>query len=339
MTFRTAALAVALAAAGCGSGVHDITVAATPLRVLHGHVDLTALVRPNPAAPLLGAMLWATVPGVNPVCVELADQKLTPNDPTQAQEVLTACPDPSGVFPGPPQVWVPIDADGNFDLALYTLPAITVSVGDSVTRIAYGTLIAVEDADGDGQPTLPQPSPITEGRRRGFGVQLFSPDRIVAATFYDLKANQQRIVFREGGFTTPSFFYPAPGPGPGCEPPTDGFWIMNAPPYADPPVGDCTFSSTDTRLELTPLSQADGLAFLCRGIQVDDTVRQPVDDEGPPPGATNVCFGSNVMAAVANAGTCAQMRSWALSGCQEDPLCGTPEWTIAASTISWWPCP
>jgi hypothetical protein len=330
-----------MAVAGCGQAVHDLSVPTTPLVTVHGHVDTTALARPHPAAPLLGALIWAAVPGVNPVCVETASQQLVPSDPNQVRAVASACPDAQGVFPGQPQVWVPIGPDGNFDLVLYTLPAISVSVGDGVTRVAYGSLIVFEDVNGDGQPTLPR-LPTGEGRRRAVvGPQPSDPDRIVAASFYALEAPQQRIVFREGDFVTPSFFYPAPGPGVGCEPPP-GFSIETAPPYADPPVSDCAFSKTDdTRLELVPLSDAEGLAFLCRGLQTDATVNQPIGDEPPPQGgATNVCYGHGVLAVVYHLSVCTVLRSYALAGCQQDPLCATPEWNINPSLLNWqWPCP
>jgi hypothetical protein len=348
---RRAALMAApvlLLATACGQGVHDLSIGSTPLQVVHGHVDQTQLTRVYPDAPLLGVLVWAALGAVNPVCIRLADGSLVPNIPQLAPQLAADCPDPYGVFPGEAEAWSPIDADGNFDLPLYALPAARVSIGDATTRIAYGALVVVEDVNGDGQP------PFTRTPRRGFtrviaDVQMASVDRIVASTFYDLHAPQQRVVFREGDFVTPSYFYPAPGPGIGCEPPR-GFSVMTAPPYADPAAGDCAFDAPDVRLEVPPLSVADGTAFLCRAVTGNATVMTPT----PPrerdqvieigPGATKICFGTNVLAVDTKGPTCPIVMSFALSGCAQDPLCSMPEWTVPAASLSsfdnnnGWPC-
>jgi hypothetical protein len=343
---------VVLAAAACGQGVHDLGVAAEPLVVLHGHVEIANLMRVHPEAALLGTLLWAAPGAVNPVCIRLADGSLTPNMPDLAQQLSDACPDPYGVFPGEAEAWSPIGDDGNFDLPLYDLPQVRVSVGDAVTRIAYGALVVVEDVNGDGQPPFARTPGRGLGRRAADDVQANTIDRIVASTFYDLHASQQRVVFREGGFVTPSYFYPAPGPGVGCTPPS-AFSIETAPPYAEPATGDCAFSSTDDRLEVPPLSPVDGLAFLCRTALGNTTVIDPGnrDREGPQvgtgSGATLICFGSNVLATVVTGPNCPLVSSFALSGCAEDPLCAMPEWTRTVASLSqWdngngqgWPCP
>ena len=340
-----------LAAAACGQGVHDLSIGSTPLLVVHGHVDETQLQRVHSEATLLGALVWAAPAAVNPVCIRLSDRSLVPNDPQQGELLAGACPDPYGVFPGEAEAWSPIDAGGSFDLPLYALPMARVSVGDAFTRIAYGALVVVEDVNGDGQPPFAR-TPGRGGMRRMVdNLQMQNVDRVVASTFSDLHAPQQRVVFREGGFVTPSYFYPAPGPGMGCEPPP-AFSVMTAPPYADPAVGACTFSSTDTRLEVPPLPVADGTAFLCRAAVGNTTITLPqVPPDGDPqvvPGAVDICFGTNVLATVNIGPTCPIVRSFALSGCAQDPLCSMPEWTkTAASLTGWyngtstpgWPCP
>lgn len=338
-------------AAACGQGVHDLSITADPLVVLHGHVDQSQLMRVHPEAALLGVLVWAEVAAVNPVCIRFDDGSLTPNDPTLAPQLAAACPDPYGFFPGEAEAWTPIGDDGNFDLPLYDLPMARVSVGDAVTRIAYGALVVIEDVNGDGQPPFARTPGRGLARIAADNVQAEMVDRVVASTFYDLHADQQRVVFREGDFVTPSYFYPAPGPGIGCKP-DRGFSIMTAPPYAEPAVGQCVFSSTDTRLEVTPLSLADGAAFLCRVVIGDTTVADPQpngdrDRVQVPAGATQICFGSNVLAQVATGPNCSVVLSFALSGCAQDPLCAMPEWTrTAASLAGWnngsgqgWPCP
>ena len=155
----------ALLAAACGQGVHDLSIGSTPLLVVHGHVDQTQLQRVHPEAALLGVLVWAQTPTVNPVCVRLDDGSLAPTVPDLTARVQSACPDPYGVFPGEAEAWSPIGADGNFDLPLYALPMARVAIGDASTRIAYGALVVVEDVNGDGQP--PFARTVVRGRRAG----------------------------------------------------------------------------------------------------------------------------------------------------------------------------
>jgi hypothetical protein len=321
---RAICAATLIALCSCGQGVHDLSVSSEPLVVIKGHVDASVLARPHPSATLLGALVWASVPQVNPVCIEFQDAR-----------IASACPDPLGVFTGEIEASAVVDGDGNFDLPLFHLPAVRVSVGDAATRIAYGTLVVVEDVNNDGQPTF---VPASVGRRRRVSPVVSNPsdpDLIVAATFYSLHADQQRIVFREGGFVPDSYFYPTPG----CVAPPDGFSVMTAGAYVDAThaTGPCGYATTDGRLELTPLSPADGLALECREVQAQGTVQQPVGDEPPNGNPTRTCFGANVLATVYS-GSCTFLRSYALAGCQQDPTCASPEWNLTLSPPSWWSC-
>ena len=328
-----AALPLVAAAAACGcSSVHDANVPGDPLLVVHGHVDTTALVRTNPNAPLIGALVWATVPAVNPVCVRF------PNDPT----IQGACPDPQGVFLGEIEVTAPIAPDGSFDLDLFHLPAFSNSVGDSINRVAYGSILVAEDVNGDGNLDLIQkPS----GDRGGPGMENANPDRIVAASFSSLNAHQERLVFLEGAFIPPcltadmmppacSYYYPST-----CIDPAAiyrNFSVMTTDPggaCADVPLPDDT-----AVIEAAPLaSAADGLALNCRSIQGSDvTVHAPPADGDAPPGSPPLaCPAPKIVAAVYQQ-TCSWLRAYALSGCAQDPLCASPEWTTTTAP-PWWP--
>ena len=205
---------------------------AHPLVVLHGHVEPTTLVRSHPGAALIGALVWAEVASVDPVCLEFDDARIEP-----------ACPDPYGVFNGA------VEASRRWTPPAASTSAQPSADGERVrgrrrTRIAYGSLMAVEDVDGNGQPgllALPR-------RRRMFEAPTPQPskvpDTIVAATFHSLRADQTRVVFREGGFDAVSYFYPLPG----CAPPPSGFSILSAPPYATRrrPAGGCVDTTTET---------------------------------------------------------------------------------------------
>ena len=332
---RLAALAAALSAlsawaAGCGGDLHDLGVATQPLVVIHGHVDLAALTRPHPDAPLLGALVWAEVPAVDPTCRLFDDPR-----------IAAACPDPYGVFNGAVEAWTTIAADGSFDLPLFHLPAVRVSVGDAVTRIAYGSLIAIEEVDGDGQPSLLARA--SGAMFEGSAPQPVVPDTVVAASFYNLRAPQTRIVFREGGYDTASYFYPLPG----CAPPPSGFSILSAPAYSDAPPagGGCVDTTTETVVEVTPLSTTDGHADTCRPAQLGTGLRQ-AGDRQPRGNPSKLCLtGAGEPPAVPGtvmdalyADPCPWLQSYALTGCAADPACTTAEWNLTSSPPSWWPC-
>jgi hypothetical protein len=327
---RLTVVAALIAATGCGRA-HDLSVASDPLLVIHGHVDVAHLTRVDASAPLIGSLVWAGVAAVNPVCLEYTNAQIKP-----------ACPDPYGVFAAEIERAAPIDANGDFDLTLFHLPNARVSIGNQSTRIAYGSLLVLEDSNGDGQPTFPGGV-----RRRDEDDEgpppVSNPDRIVAASFYSLQAPQKRVVFREGGFVDPSNFYPQD-----CGAPPPGFSILTAPAYTGMPAaaGDCAFDSTDVRVNVdavNPQDPAEGLGLLCRPVQRDATVQQPQGDEGPSGRARKVCLDSNVLAAVFS-GLCFSLRSYALRGCaQAVPTatmsqCSPPEWDLTASPPPWWPC-
>jgi hypothetical protein len=313
-------LAVALVA-GCGRGVHDLSIASDPLVVLHGHVDRSRVQRVHPEAPLLGALIWAGVPNINPVCVKFP-----------GTEIQRACPDPYGVFYGEVERAAPVDDDGNFELTLFHLPRAAVSVGDEVTRIAYGSLLVVEDVDGDGQPSFfPPPAGRRDPTAPG---PSGDPDTIVAASFHTLHDTQERVVFREGGFVADSNFYPAPG----CDPPPPGFSVETVPRYQDTPAlpEQCSIRPVDATVPVPPVAAADALALMCRAIGRDPRVREPRIDNQPPPGAT-YCLGGDILAVVSGDG-CGRLTAFTLKGCDHDPFCLSPEWDHTADPPAWWPC-
>ncbi len=325
MVSKRGALLLGLLLAGCGQGVHDLSVSGDPLLVVHGHVDLSALKRQHPEAPLIGALVWAGIPQVSPLCLKFDDDRIKP-----------ACPDPYGYFYGEIEHAAPVDADGNFALPLPHLPKASVSVGDERTRIAYGSLLVAEDRNQDGQLSLISAGSSRRNRDRGdLPALLGDPDTIVGASFYTLRGDQQRLVFREGGFVEASNFYPAPG----CAPPPPSFSVMLAPPLVEPPAvpGVCAFYDAARAIEVAPLSASDGLAMMCRPAQRAFFFREPQADEPPSKGATVVCLSHEIFAAV-ESGPCPRFRAYALKGCQDDPFCDKPDWDVTRSPPTWWPC-
>lgn len=187
---------VGLLLSTCGPGVHDLSVQAEPLLEVRGRVDRSLLRPGKPDSPLLAVLVWAGRVAVHPLCLTHPDEPL----------IAAGCPDPYGVFTGDLEMAVPLDLDseGTFALVLPRLPKINVSVGDAVTRIAYGSLLVVEDVDGDGVANYVAQATQTQGRRPGGGpaeepAPALPTDRVLAASFFNLKRPQQRLVFREGG--------------------------------------------------------------------------------------------------------------------------------------------
>jgi hypothetical protein len=325
---RPVLLALALLAGCTSGGVHDLSVPSEPLLVIHGHVNLATIGRQNRGFPLIGALVWAGVARIAPLCLKYA-----------APQIRAACKDPYGFFFGETERAAPVDADGNFDLVLPHLPAARVSVGDEVTRIAYGSLMVAEDLNGDGQLYL---GPF--GNRRGIppGGDMPMPsasvpsgaDVVVAASFHTLRAEQHRVVFREGGFVEDSNFYPAPG----CAPPPRGFSFEDAPAYTEPPAtpGPCGFRPPDVQLEVSPLAPAETTALQCRPAPNGFRARRAMTSR-PNPSTPPICLAPDVLAVIIP-GTCPALDSYLLKGCSDDPFCTAPEWDDTASPPDWWPC-
>lgn len=322
---RLLGLLLALALAGCGPGVHDLSVNADPLLVIRGHVDTAKLNRVDPSAPLIGLLVWASIPRINQLCLAY------PN----VAELQAACPDPYGVFYGEIEKSVPVNADGSFELDLSNLPAARVSVGDTVTRIAYGSLVVAEDTNRDGQLSLPTGGSSPDGGFRA------TPDTIVGATFFSLRDAQARITFREGGFVEGSNFYPDPG----CPDPPPGFSVLDAPAYSDAgaPPGTCSTTGFDAPIEVPPLTNAQSLALACGMVQQSIGVREATSNRNPNRGGGSsqqqqVCLSHEILVRI-TPGICPTFNALALKGCRADPFCLNPEWDDTANPPSWWPCP
>jgi hypothetical protein len=320
MTSEASLLVACALLAGCNGSVHDLSVTSAPLVVLHAHVERSTLVRSHPDAALLGALIWAGVPPINPLCLKFP-----------VPEIQPACPDPYGVFLAETERVAPLDPDGNFTVELSHLPRAEVSVGDEVTRIAYGSLVVVEDVNGDGRPTLFAPRVRPDGSR----VPGIEPDTIVAASFSSLHAAQQRVVFREAGFVASSTFYPATG----CAAPPPGFSVQTAPPLADTPAAAeaCTFRSADSTVELDPLAREPALALLCRAVGRDPRVHEARSEDPRGLSYTPVCLARDFLALV-SAESCGDLIAFSLRGCDEDPFCLNPQWDHTMSPPLWWPC-
>ncbi len=319
---RSSLLAALLLVAGCGPGVHDLTVDSAPIAIIRGKVDFANLKRTDPDAPLVAALVWAGKAYLSPVCVKYA------GDP----KLKDACPDPYGVFIGVTEVDVPVDpsGDGTFEMKLARLPYARVSVGDAENRIAYGTLILAEDRNRDGHLTLGEefaPPPLP-------GEDAPTLDQIVAASFYNLNSPQQRLVFREGEFDAASYFYPVPE----CPTPPKGFSVLKTQGMGI--AGGCTIAGLEEPIELQSIVDVDD-RFGCRVSYLGSgTISQhpPPDEQmGLPPNA--VCIDAEtLMDPHPRAGNCVDAGFFRLKGCWSNPYCEETEWDLTSEKPSWWPC-
>jgi hypothetical protein len=275
--------------------------------------------------------VWGALPNAHPVCFEQRGDAV----------VDAACPDPFGFFPGVVDATVELDpdGDGHFELQLSHLPSAAALVGTDVSHVAYGSLIVVADTDENGRISLrPEPRPIDpmngppDGGKPGDAFpELEAADTPLAASFVTLKADQERVVFREGDFTGLNLYYPAPA----CDTPPTGFSVIQTGAYTDSSAACGTFG-LDHAVELAPLSDSDANALSCRALQRFAHTQQP-DSEEPPKRLTQHCIGKDLLIAVSD-GTCPGMLVMALSGCEDDPKCEKPEWDERANPPEWWPC-
>jgi hypothetical protein len=323
-----------IGAIACGEGVHDLSIESAPIVILRGHVDLDRLERTRPEAPLLGGLLWAGLPRINPVCLS-----------TDAPALLAACPDPYGVFFGSIDRMTTVDEHGDFEVPIWALPDPKIAIGDEATRIAYGALVVAEDLDGDGRFFMPPLRMIAEGGITGGGGAYeclddgrrprpppIQPDLIVAASFATLRSEQTRVTFREGDFVEASKFYPAPG----CDAPLPGFSYFTMPALGE--SGACTSRAPDEPLDIAPLAAAERPGVMCRPLGQSPGSARPEESCPPPEGDTPVCLSRELLVSLRTSFSCPEMTIYSLKGCDTDPYCTNPEWDDTATPPTWWPC-
>ena len=176
------------------------------------------------------ALVWGLQWQPEPFCV------LPPESPEAAAVIAAGCPDSFGFVPNPNSVAadVPFQLGTPAALALNTLPAAEVMVGDPSGRVAYGSLIVYDDHNNNGSLDLRTPPRL---RRRGPQAQLPTyddggpagpADLVYGASFISMTLPDQRVTYLEGTFNAKAAFYPR-----ACnDPPTSGFSIQSAGGFA-----------------------------------------------------------------------------------------------------------
>lgn len=295
---------------GCGNGVHGLDFVGKPIVTIHGRVDRGTLPLLDTDDELVAGIAWSAPPYRDPVC------GLATTNP----RVIELCGTPEDFLLGtiqPETVRLPPgDRVVDFDLPLYLLPDPTASFGSADARIAYGSLVVLEPVDFD----IPVDVPVTPA----IGEDLFSM-LPVAASYASGDEFQQRLLFREGDFDATASGYPA-----GCQPPPQGYAVLEN----DPGV-DCTLLGVESRIVSGALTSEEAEKLVCPAA-LGGFVLPP--EEGVLPEGGLECVNGDVLLAV-QVDICTSYLVYALSGCGDDLFCDEPEWDRRANPPTWWPCP
>jgi hypothetical protein len=367
MTHRVVLLAVLLAGcAGCDKLV-GLSGSTTPLATVRFQVTGET---PSPApARLRVALVWGAEWLPEPFCI------LPAESPRAATVIAAGCRDSFGFAPlrVAANAATAIGTAASFDL--YDLPAADDMVGDVTARIAYGSLVAYDDRDGDGTLGLARPAGAGGGMmpsEMGPTPALDTPDVIYGASFVTMTEPDRRIAYREGGFNAAAAFYPRNG----CPPPPPAFSVLGAGgfsaekavaalsmgmlPPQDP--ASCTEAGLDQTTVDVPLRPLDSVRQLkCQptgGTTGQTRYREPrepwdlasvtwacagLPDLGRLPGVDGGAPATSTMQQLVIAGPptadCKGLLHYTLRGCRNDPMCAMPEWDLTATPPAWWPCP
>jgi len=320
-------LAAAVFGAGaCSSGLEDLSLGTRPLAVLHAQASPEVLAA-SQGETLRAVLVWA---GLRP-----SDVPCLRYGPTHPK-LAAACPDPYGFLPAEPEPMFPAaDSQGRFTFELTRLPPATVSVGDARGRVAWASVLAVADRDGDGIFSLGSAPTPKDGMEPppGIGPGRGPGDRIVGASFFSLREPQDRVGFREGTWDAFSWFYPAPG----CGEPPGGYFVLHSGPYPNSvpsTLEPCTISAPEQAVPISRLSDEQVHGLECGGRRTWSVS----PESGIHGGVGDVeCLTSEVLAIV-SPGDCPLAMIMPLAGCWDDPFCEKPDWDFRTHPPDDWPC-
>lgn len=315
---RSSAVLVAALLCACGPGLNGFSLPAPPVGQVLAKVDVEAMRARAGDGPLLVGVAWVrTNRNLEGACSIYGEYP----------EVAALCGDPFSVDLGFQVAMKPLlpDADGVATIVLDALPQADVSHGDSVGRVAYGSVVVVEDADRSGAWDSVR-IPGTEGAHG---------DVLLGASFSSLIRPQQRVVLREGGWNPLSFFYPLLG----CDPvPPQGYSRVEATLdlSGEMPSGLCAVTGVDVPVEVAPLSDADAKSLACRS---DVYIASP-EFFVPDPDSSGTCLSESLYLEV-YPGACSSGRLVPLVGCWDqgdNRECETPDWDFTSAPPDWWTC-
>ncbi len=342
----------ALALAGCGN-LQGFGGPVPPL------TTYTVQITGQPSAPLAHpqiALVWGMQWLTEALCI-------LPPENQQAAAVLSAgCRDPFGFVPLRVDANVPTDLVSPTTVDVYTLPTADVMVGDLTARVAYASFVLYDDRNDDGLLALARPNRLgvpTAGPGSETG-PTDQTDLVYGASFVTMTAPDQRVGYREGAFIQSAFY-----PRAGCGDPPPAFSVLAASgfspfaavqatlagtlPQEDDPSQCVQAAPADQPITVPVQPPANVKEVACTENNADSSVRyrEPPADT---PDFTNRVYAcvhlpsfdgttSSVIELIVSGRTddaCVGITHYVLSGCREDPNCGTPDWDVAPP--SWWPC-
>ncbi len=382
VTRLSAILLTLVAASACGeiAGLADTSAPLAQINVwVRGEIPPQAGGTPRPARPRV-ALVWGKQWMPEPFCF------LPPGSEEAAAVVEAGCRDSFGFVPERVAANAAVGADGRATLALLDLPAADVMVGDVTARVAYGSLLVYDDRNDNGALDLRRPRRVRGGDDEDEGKEEEPAEEDLAerldedtdivhgASFVSMTRPDQRVAFREGGFSLAAAFYPRHG----CPPPPEGFSVVGAGgfsavgalqstlkgelPSQDPSL--CTTESLEDAVVTVPVSNPEDLSELaCTtrrwGVSIGGSTRyySPErapeiegrkwacvglprlggDEEGKPKEGEGAAMQQLVVASD-KGDACKSVSHFLLAGCDRDPDCERPEWDLSESPPEWWPC-
>jgi hypothetical protein len=307
------------------------------------------------------ALVWGAQWLSEPLCFLPPD----PRDDANARvaAVTAGCRDPFGFVPARVAASAPLDPDGRASVPLFTVPSADTLVGDVTSRIAYGSLVVYDDRDGTSTLDFAAPNrPPTDEPMEGPPTS--TSDVVYGASFVTMTAPDERIAYREGGFSASAAFYPRAG----CSAPPLGFSVETASGFTaeaaiaaaiagmlphEQDVGRCRERRASQGPVVIAVDRPDTRSLrelACLEDTVDSSVSYREAGAMAPdlPGRTFACvhvasFGApsdtvELVVAGRPDDACAGLTHYILRGCSEGPDCQLPEWDHSASPPAWWPC-
>lgn len=276
----------------------------------------------------------------------LADASCLPpiENPDHAEVVAAGCGDVLGFRRGgfTDVADAAIDADGTATLDLQALP--DALYGDMYSQIVYGSVVIYDDKNNN--RTLDPLSFV---------------DITYGASFASMARPDTRVAFRHGAYDDRWAYYPRRG----CEPPPEGYSLVSAGgftleqaleaqargelPAQDP--AQCRQDPIDREVAVELRAPKELGGVNCFAFAIFFSAPQ----ELAPPGKPSRDELASACTAIPDRGTgrahgryqlliaqgfndsCTFIAHYTRRGCQEDPLCEVPEWSVPPP--SWWPCP
>lgn len=320
---RTLLSCCVFCAVACGSGVSaftkDSVIFPTLFGTIVGDVDLSLL-----DGPVRVGIVWAGLPELQRFCL------IQPTHPV----AQVGCVDYRRFSANVVDASTAIDLrqTRNFAIELTSLPSQFAMVRTAEGYIAYGSVMVYVDRNNNQTLDLIDPflHPLMDiACTRDPSDACTQRDVILAASFVSLDQPQVRLVYREGGFTANSLYYPTVP----CLAPQPGFSLLATSNALDVQA-NCEQHdlSAPMLVWLQPAEELRSLACISRVQRVTYPYRAPMC------GVRAACLDDNTWVFADPSAVCPSLIQYDLRGCWRDPVCANADWDMRDNPPSWWPC-